>query len=144
MEITNETKAKVFAQYLGQFAGLENIKSRYVLTYCLSDTYGISLKDCIVLDYKLILKPLSAITEQDATEAAKLTGADITEHNLHEWDLSALTKNFEQVFLAADEPSLTGTQGLMAIGFLQSKGYDLPNFYLGGKTLHQSGLAIYE
>lgn len=28
--------------------------------------------------------------------------------------------------------------------FLQSRGYDLPNYLLDGKTLHEAGLAIYE
>jgi hypothetical protein len=28
--------------------------------------------------------------------------------------------------------------------YLISKGYDLPNYLLGGKTLHECGLCIYE
>lgn len=44
------------------------------------------------------------------------------------------------------EKCIIEQKGLSSIAFqfLQSKGYDLPNWYLGGKTLYEAGLCIYE
>jgi hypothetical protein len=131
MKITNEVKAKVFAQYLYQkvlCTGTELV--------VLDKTWNWSHPS-----FKLILKPLSAISDEDAIKVVKIVepmaseihiakdeiiftfpyGDDICSSSIH---LDYLPFNIGQL--------------------LQSKGYDLPNYHLDCKTLFECGLAIYE
>lgn len=105
---------------------------------------------------KLQLKPLSAITDEDAIEVAKMEGFvfyHIFRSNVSPFVLQI--KNEKNRFLSIAEnwenchsDSDDGESGYMlntnVYQYLQSKGYDLPQYLLGGKTLHESGLAIYE
>ena len=148
MEITNDIKAKVFAQYLGQ-------KARLTGNVTLSTLRGVLINDhkhwCVWLtgktqsseeskglsyaieDCKLILKPLSEITDEDAIEVCKLQwGNHYTENKLINALLSSVRSIEPQAYFAN------------AYQFLQSRGYDLPQYLLGGKTLHECNLAIYE
>jgi len=157
MEITNEIKLKVFAQYLGQKAltnkqsykdpsagklSQVDISTNELVTdgeggYYLSDTSNT----------KLILKPLSAISDEDAIEVCKLQQEfkeqkdikvgfyiDIKNNGcldcIIEWD-GYKHDYFQPVYSTTYQ-------------FLQSKGYDLPQYLLGGKTLQECGLAIYD
>jgi len=102
MEITDEIKDKVFAQYLGQN----------------------------ILGGRIILKPLSAITNEDAAEVVFM-----------QWE-----KKRGSLVDPDWAKRMVSTLALRAdiYQFLQSKGYDLPHFLLGGRCLRETGLAIYE
>lgn len=118
MEIENDTKAKVFAQYLGQqvlWGGTEGVLWSYNL-------HGAS---DVVLGAKLILKPLSKITDEDAQD---------------------LGYEDAEIFIATSPwlKKYHGDKSFWDAQILQSKGYDLPNYLLNGKTLQEAGLAIYE
>jgi hypothetical protein len=130
MEISNEIKAKVFAQYLGQ-----KVITDVEMTERLE---GVEL-DCIRTDIGiyhfsvhndevLVLRPLSAITDEDAIKCAKI-------YHGNSCDYSA--RSFKAVIEMLAEKSIV-------YQYLQSQGYDLPNYLLGGKTLQEAGLAIYE
>ena len=124
-EITPEIKAKVFAQYAGQ-----NVFKHYDQPVCVRWNFA----NFQLEGWKLILNPLSAITDEDAIEVAKFqyTGKDAPRlyHNVETGKCSAALCNADH---------LCG----FAYQYLQSKGYDLPHHLLGGKTLRESGLCIY-
>lgn len=140
MEISNETKAKVFAQYLGQ---------KYKTDVPIVDphTYIGELTPYVIYramdrvgwkwTFKLILKPLSAITDEDAIEVAKMDGYSTRPR--HELIKIGRDVVWHEVGFCY------GSRNAWQIGqYLQSKGYDLHNYHLDGKTLHEAGLAIYE
>lgn len=124
--IAEEVKAKVFALYLGQTCIDSDNKKHHIL--------GISLEEAMIqvdgdnhdVDWwnfdavKLILKPLSSITDEDAIECG--------------WKQIMSLKEF------ADAKSV---RPLEVYQRLINKGYDLPQYLLGGKTLKETGLAIY-
>ena len=148
MEITNEIKLKVFAQYLGQKAltnkqsykdpsagklSQVDISTNELVTdgeggYYLSDTSNT----------KLILKQLSAISDGDAIEVAKIISYRKT-------NLEHLKEDIFDFFV---DDNLIIKSTVISINssfqYLQSKGYDLPQYLLGGKTLKEVGMAIYE
>ena len=127
MEITKEIKAKVFAQYLGQYV---------------NSSKGI----CVLRDMDFIdsldwiqLKPLSVITDEHAKELAELKG---NENPLY---IIASFRGQPEYKKGPDQRIINWfLEQTKFYQFLQSKGYDLPNFYLGGKTLQEAGLATYE
>ena len=141
MEITHEIKCKVFAQYWGQkIAKFENHPNIDLVDDVLID-------GCYINRYKLIIKPLLAITDEDAIQVCKLqqefkeqtgikVGFHIDEKNsgcldcIIEWD-GYKHDYFQPVYSQTYQ-------------YLQSKGYDLPQYFLEGRTLHEAGLAIYE
>lgn len=83
---------------------------------------------------KLILKPLSLITNEDSNEVSNIFNVDVNYANRI---IASLKLN---------EPIQTSTpiQMLSVYQYLISKGYDIPQHVLGGKTLFEYGLAIYE
>ncbi len=125
MEISNDIKAKVFAQYLGQRlqrGGMMTIELLYACKNAAYNTYD---------DIVLKLKPLSAIADEDAIEVSTMLWGnkmpnpmETIKHQLFTYSVSDVPARCYQL--------------------LQSKGYDLPQYLLGGKTLHEAGLAIYE
>jgi len=141
MEITNEIKAKVFAQYLGQKCKIKNFEPIYVLSHAgiahigITDEVNNVGSPCGFNEIEILLKPLSQISDEDAIEVAKIQyksiDAERLYHNAETGKCSAALCNI---------PTLCG----FACQFLQSRGYDLPNYLLGGKTLNEAGLAIYE
>lgn len=180
MEISNEIKAKVFAQYLGQMCRHfpDSIKDRKLIA-----VGGIDDKEYYSLrlgangghvgtayiennNWKLILKPLSKISDEDAIEVAKILGFEIlnAEYKVH--------RTGKRVFIVEKGNDEFATEGCklffknesldgfivsnnlphdfspdsvcLAFQFLQSRGYDLPQYLLDGKTLFESNLAIYE
>ncbi len=128
MEITTEIKAKVFAQYLLQKVKLTHIKKNHEQIFQLEPYVIEEMIESKGFDFKLILKPLSEITHEDCTElyAAIKYGMKSSKFILE--ILQALPYN----------------AAIIAYQYLISKGYDLPNYLLGGKTLQECGLAIYE
>lgn len=132
MEITAEIKAKVFAQYLGQKYTDETAEEPEITTVNGETITCFELYPKAMDTAKLILKPLSAISDEDAIEVCNM--------------LETVNPQF---FL----DSLNGKGGvyrkhtvdsILTYQFLQSKGYDLPHYLLDGKTLHEAGLAVYE
>lgn len=128
MEITHEIKAKIFAQYLGQKfidAKTKDYLEHKMNTANLDIMYSTHDWD----DIKLVLTPLSEITDEDAIGVSKIIGdsqklCDELHSDRGKRILNSKKENF------------------MLFQYLQSKGYDLPNYLLGGKTLIESGLAI--
>lgn len=121
-----ETRAKVFAQYLGQPVTGNGRK------------YNIN--------YQLILKPLSAITDEDANAVAKMFA--IPGDKLMATGKGLVRRIFDQT---EEEDEFAGLEVLRVYQYLQSKGYDVPNHLLGSnkscggcKTLKEAGLAVYE
>ena len=133
MEISNEIKGKVFAQYLGH-----NISYGHTLTgKIISDIEHGLLRD----DIKLIIKPLSSITDEDAIEASAVIGG--ASHLSKESQIKQLRDLFSSPNFWVNQTNISGYKWFNCCQFLQSKGYDLPNYLLGGKTLHECNLAIF-
>ena len=126
MEITNTIKDKVMLPYFGQ----------KVLVIG---------GDVVMFDktwnwlhpvFKLKLKPLSSITDEDAIEAIQLIKVANTSFGFIT-KFSPIEKIKKVLLESKVLPFNTGQ-------YLQSKGYDLPSYHLGGKTLFEAGIAIYE
>lgn len=128
MEITDEIKSKVFAQYWGQKVALmDGYKS-------IVDYIQIAICD------KLILKPLSAVTDEDAIDIA----CKIGENNNWQYIQSLFTRIGQFSHHDYDIIISRILNRVDVYQYLQSNGYDLPQYLLGRKTLHEVGLAIYE
>lgn len=172
MEIKKETKAKVFAQYLGQrclsghwLVGV-NFGNEITRPLLMTENKGSTTIDWEA-DFNmdmLELKPLSSITDDDAIEVAKIIRKD------EEFKISSISKDsviieskdgFVTIFLdfgitsvykeyesqkidRCPESFIDDYKIVSVYLYLQSKGYDLPNYLLGGKTLKETGLATYE
>lgn len=132
MEITNEIKAKVFGQYLGQKikhdAGIEDLKS--VDTQICYANFGWGNAKELGAQCKLVLKPLSAISDEDAVYVYS---------TYHKSDPSVCVPKWAR-------RSINNWDGLPSeiSDLLRDRGYDIKNGLLGGKTLFDCGLAIYE
>ena len=148
--VTNEVKAKVFAQYLGcKTAGIfENdfiLKGVFQSAYEDNDFIAaigskevfIEQHEVYVEDLKLILKPLSSITDEDAIEVAKILKPNDEHTHNSEYGKMYVKQLFDGVMH-------TAMKYFSLYQFLQSKGYDLPNYHLNGLTLKEAGLCIYE
>lgn len=187
MEITNEIKAKVFAQYLGcqctcGYLNSEN-QTQFSLATLLSistdGTYSANLRAggtvCGWTELTMLLRPISAISDEDAIEVANImcvTGKYVWGKNMSsgigterkwliidtelaphsDWPykrcrINYITGEVKGLFLKQGNGGMElyyMQNSLLAQQFLQFKGYDLPNYLLGGKTLKEAGLAIYE
>lgn len=123
----NEIKAKVFAPYLGvawvQYhqPGMEGARAGILTGHDLN-----RIEHGQEPFAKICLKPLSAITDEDATKVARIGCT----HG--EWIKDIIKKGRDW--------SLRGEM----IDCLRSLGYDTRNYYLDGKTLHEAGLAVYK
>lgn len=173
MEISNEVKAKVFAQYLGQKVYIGGKK--YVLgALTTTDRKNVDLFYACDNVSQMLLRPLSEITDEEIKELVKIflnkepsvfsierVDKDfiIAQYNLVETPgekfsqiQMTLVINGERIENVWNYRYPKGTAGSredhghinMCYQYLQSKGYDLPSWYLGGKTLKEAGLAIYE
>ncbi|HWY09701.1 MAG TPA: hypothetical protein VN026_00175 [Bacteroidia bacterium] len=140
-EISNELKAKVFAQYLGQTFKSNGRKYKMTVTET-TNTHEKSLFFATDNVCELILKPLSTITDEDAIEASSIIGG--ASHLSKESQIAQLKELFSLPSFFVNQTNISGYKWLQCIQYLQSKGYDLPHFLLGGKTLQEAGLAIYE
>lgn len=150
MGITNEIKA--IAQYLGQRIVICEPGTKPVSDYL----EGVDLRSNIVMAtviaervsyplswIKLILRPLSAITDEDAIELGYIIDPKVGP--LEQGDL---LKEISSVVDALSNSEYKDAEGapirlLWAYQFLQARGYDLPLSLLGGQTLKEAGLAIY-
>lgn len=154
MKFSEDIIGKVIAQYLGAKVDISNtewykderkLRNRFIEAKLSGvNLHEDSMRGCIKhnietnnnglqwLDYnafKLILKPLSSITDEDAIEVAKMWNKHtITVHN----------KDSVKEFL-----SKHGCINYLEIyQFLISRYYDIPQLLLNGKTLFEAGLAL--
>ena len=139
MKITNEIKAKVFAQYLGQkilFAHQDKWQNGMFCTPSTLNNIECGLTNHTNL--KLIIKPPYAITDKDATDLAKIVFSKES-HNAEsgKWYI-------DTYFIKKKLENTSANTYLSVCQYLISKGYDIPQYVLKNKTLQQSGLAIYE
>jgi len=126
MEITNEIITKVRAMYLGSpFKMLIN-SGEYK-----TELLTVGMLTLFNIEDKLLLKPLSQISDEDEMELCNIIGT---------FDVTFFIRSLIQKTVY----SVNAATGFQSFQFLQSRGYDLPNYLLGGKTLHEAGLAIYE
>ena len=134
MEITNEIKA--VSQYYGtDFLVCYNIEKTPVVEKLNFKHLEFYEPDPVNKRDLLILKPISAITDEDAIEVGKFWYENF---NLSE-DAKLLIQRVKQDL---SDPKIM--LPFEAGQFLQSRGYDLPNYLLDGKTLQEAGLAIYD
>lgn len=129
MEISSETKVKVLVQYLGQMLNIKSSKTNEFVRLDLHRLQHIS--EFNQWQAKLILNHLSNITESDLHEVSNIC-ATLSPGSV----INSILKKTTYMLLVDKTIELSQ--------FLISKGYDLPNYLLDGKTLQQAGLAVYE
>lgn len=153
MNYSNEIIAKVIAPYLGQRLSAKEIYDGFtcelvVNNFTTSFQNGMTIGTAIQYHAKLILKPLSLITMDDAIEVCKIYGHEKgqviinpkgDELTIIEFKRAEYDSSYIWLSLNTNEK-----WNIFVYQYLQSKGYDLPQFLLGGKTLEKAGLAIYE
>ncbi len=171
MKITEEIKAKVMLPYLGVKVDLSKtqwykqeakLRNRFIQgTLIGGKSDKLSAIACIEHNiktqnnglqwlnfstFKLILKPLSEITDKEVLEVAKLNGYKIDgDYRKYTIDITRKMLSAIRIDISIGHHSLqVGHNSIQAYQYLISKGYDLPHFLLGGKTLKQSGIAIYK
>jgi hypothetical protein len=156
MEITDEIKAKVFAQYLGQYMTYPvdvrftewGIGSNGTITDLKGGLYNPDL--C-----RLSLKPLTSITDEDIGGVIKIefgqgdspTIFRVKDTTAIRFNVNGIEKRILFQRYCNNDPIESNTplkRTLAIYQYLQSKGYDVPQWLLGWKTLHGAGLAIYE
>jgi hypothetical protein len=129
MEITNEIKVKVFGQYAkknmqimysGVISNLTAISLDSPFVFITTHVGGRDKQMVNIENVKLITKLLSDITDED------LSSLGISRKD---WNYLYTGNPYEDFSALAFEK-------------LRSKGYDLPNYLLDGKTLIESGLAV--
>ena len=138
MELTNEIKQKLIYQYFGQKYLYKNEFGTYSGTigeYHTNEHIGNNF-------FVLRLKSLSEITDEDAIEVAKILTSE-PEH-LSKESLIDIGENLVGSFNTQYTGDYFPCDIIEAYQFLISKGYDLPQYLLNGKTLKEVGLAIYK
>lgn len=129
--ISKEIKRVVVYQYYGRKYKYKNEFGSY------TDTVGgFHTNTHIESDsFTLILKPLSSISDEDAHKIGMLMGCSMIGKALS-WGKELTERIMIERHLCVMSYSI--------YQFLQSKGYDLPNYLLGNKTLHECNLCCYE
>jgi hypothetical protein len=165
MEITNEIKAKVFAQYLGQRIRpnpkyqIPEYYKQYFDDPNNPGTY--ECKGSLITTGAgrdlLILRPLSEITDEDAIEVCRMVISEIKypvqDYHIkrHNTSIEVQLNNshfMDSVFIGYSGNAWTTSKhpryGNNVFGFLTSRGYDQKQYLLNNQTLQEAGLAIYE
>lgn len=138
MEITEDIKARVFGQYFGAtvFGDPQDSEELRMAEFQLD--YD-NFEFCVTEQVMLVLRSLSTLTDEEAIELAKVGNPNYS--FLH---LASVGRELAQTI----EKNKTWnfyykeTDWNSCYGFLQSKFFDIPNFYVGGRTLSASGLAV--
>lgn len=112
MKISNEIKAKIYSQYLPYFIG----NPSGLLICVLIGKYITAMEDKKIPDYRIELKRLAAISDEDAIEVAKLLG--------EEGDLLYWGKYMCDKFTSNDKISVKKVTVIHQ--YLQSRGYAMP------------------
>lgn len=167
LEIGNEIKALVMAPYVGRpVTSGQEIPP--ILSFDKTDEDKLNVLNAIKIGYKVVLKPLDAITAGDATKVGEIMFSESSKSNKVKSRLvSGFNDRVEVCGCDKDGDNLGGTVSiffdgqitwdhewafecrlelllLRAYQFLQSRGYDLPHYLLNGQTLKEAGLAVYE
>ena len=122
----------------GQYSGtLEGIQPASLTELFVSHVSGSDGWEAIA-DCKLVLKPLSEITDEDAVSVAK-----IVYPNIETDELTTTQAEVGRDILQSGFSEINFSRACLVAQFLQWSGYDLPQQLLGGKTIHESGFAIY-
>jgi len=119
MEMTTENKAKFFAQYWGK-SFINGINGESVLSFI--DINDISLGR---ITGKLMLKPLSSISDEDADEYLRLTGIQEFHRTIY---LDSCKKLLQDDY-----------DDIFRTDFLRSKGYALPWMGLSVDQMVEAG-----
>lgn len=139
MELTNEQIARVFAMYLNGTAKKDMKPIRMIDprgNKVLVTLYALSSDRAYLRDAKLLLKPLSAISDEDAIEVAKIKGfTTYVSDGLY--FINHLFKNNKW----------NGLSTHYVIQFLIQQGYAVPCFIapnhpLNGRTAIELGIAV--
>lgn len=156
-ELTTEQKARVFAQYIGHQVRHQIDEDRHQ-----QNTLGAAQIDGIMLRgnsgywsasmdaFKLLLRPLSAITDEDAIEVARLLGYEYPRNEKGQFvERIDLVEVGRGAIGGISRNGLVETFNVLAevIQFLIQRGYAVPTFVapnhpLNGKTPIEMGLAI--
>jgi len=144
MEYSDEIKAKVFAQYLGCEFIYSGTKDELRCTLDIGNLNTMA-EDKDFSECKLILKKLEDITDVDKKLLVnffeKRTGT-IKDVSIQDGWL-CFNKKLQYSYTTS-KFKLDESMNCMAYQFLQSKCYDIPNFYLDGKTPIEAGIAVDE
>ncbi len=162
MEISNEIKTKIFAQHIGQKVQVANekyINNGYIGTILgVCSVRGILVKnpcgsdgDENINDCKLVLKPLSLMTKEDTLEVVKMFGFSSNIEEIEKFEKQTgedYVSTFSEIFYKDGNIGVGNYKDTLSMlnawQYFQDMGYDIPQRLLGGKTLRESGLAIYE
>ncbi len=137
--ITNEIKARVFAQYMPNTILINGEESNFV---SINRSGRINRSEHNPDACQLILKPLSAITDEDAIRCSKYSG----------WDLEITSDSSRQSCIDCgkrvageyqrnySKACINGTEWLQIYQYLQSKGYALPYMEYSVEDLVKAGI----
>lgn len=137
-ELTQENKARFFGCYLGQkirlpdgsihtLSGIINHKGKDGKTHWWA-YFGEEQHHCILIDYtKLLLKPLSSISDEDAINAIMISLDDISAN--YKGSKEEAVEFYQNPF------DLNYTE----VDYLRSRGYALPWMGLSVEELVQAG-----
>jgi len=126
METSNEIKAKVFAPYIYQKV-LHNGAELVILDKSWNWSHP---------SFKLLLKPLSAISGEDVDWLRTLLDDNSYEYIDFEDIINGLNGTYSY--------NIIGSVWEEIISGLRQRGYDFKNALLNGQTLHEAGLCYYE
>ena len=142
-----DVKRKVFSQYVGQSMKVIMNSGKAEICECNVSTISLLNPEDV-----LILRPLIDITDDEAIEMAKMFGnikrdalvlnrpTDLLNDDIH----FAVQVYCKVPYASYETPKYwRDGYGVFAYQWLQSKGFDLPHYLLGEKTLYQSGLCEY-
>ncbi len=137
MEISNEVKAKVFASYWGQkvYGDLQDDNEQ--ANYGIVDMDFDNFEFCVAENMRLVLRSLANITDEDAIEVAKLAG-----YMQNRTRLASIGKSVALNLAGKLGHEWRYVNTWAIYQYLQSKGYSLPSWYLGGKTPIEAGIAV--
>ena len=136
MEITNEIKSIMFHQYHRQY--VDSDKGRCVL------------RDADFVDTLewIVLKSLSEITDEDMIWVYDGCNNLHEQRKLHPEHVTKNSPSLEDMKYSLNNGFAHYTGGYLTktwvFQYLLSKGYDVPQYLLGYRTLQQVGLAKYE
>lgn len=133
----NETLARVYGMYIGAKITLKSASDPNKQLFLNGQRLAHLQEFNQWEQCKLILRPLSALTDEDAVEVGKL------------YEYAGITTGWQKKhFLLVGKDFIEDTSinslPLRISDFLRTRGYDLPCYLLDGKTLRESNLATYE
>jgi len=177
-QLTAEEKAKVFAMYLGcevvhiNGDSLERFGRVLVGIGGINDggyCYGrlknkASTASCFVENFKLLLTPLTEVTEEDAVEIMKqehpnvIPSLEILKFDRSNTGRVVINFRYKHPDKRMNLPdgysysswatNFNNNMGVDIFQYLNSRGYDVPLFFSpnhpnNGKTAHECGIAVY-